>query len=90
MQKGLCGTELLQAWTAYGASLLRSRMSPDEFAEFVETARHAEDVALSRLTDVAVELVQGEPRMRSRTSLGARDRRGRDGHDGEERHWRAS
>ena len=60
---------LLQAWTAYGASLLSSRMSPDEFAEFVEAARHTEDEALSaflkpfrdRLTDVAVELVQGEP-----------------------------
>jgi nucleotide-binding universal stress UspA family protein len=60
---------LLQAWTPYGASLLRSRMSPDEFTEFVETARRTEDEALSgligpfkeRLTDVAVELVQGEP-----------------------------
>ena len=60
---------LLQAWTAYGAGLLRSRMSPDEFAEFIEGARRAEDEALSaflqpfsdRLTDVAAELVQGEP-----------------------------
>jgi nucleotide-binding universal stress UspA family protein len=60
---------LLQAWTAYGASLLRSRMSPDEFTEFIEAARRTEDEALSsfvaafkdRLTDVAVELVQGEP-----------------------------
>jgi len=59
----------LQAWTPYGASLLRSRMSPDEFTEFIETARRTEDEALSgfiepfkdRLTDVAVELVQGEP-----------------------------
>jgi nucleotide-binding universal stress UspA family protein len=60
---------VLQAWTAYGASLLRSRMSPDEFAEFIEAARRTEDEAFSaflepfkeRLTDVAVELVQGEP-----------------------------
>lgn len=60
---------LLQAWTAYGASLLRSRMSPDEFTGFIEAARHAEDEALStflqpftdRLSDVAVELVQAEP-----------------------------
>jgi universal stress protein E len=60
---------LLQAWTPYGASLLRSRMSPDEFTEFIETARRTEDEALSgfvapfkdRLTDVAVELVEGEP-----------------------------
>jgi len=60
---------LLQAWTPYGASLLRSRMSPDEFTEFIEAARRTEDEALAgfiepftdRLTDVAVELVQGEP-----------------------------
>jgi nucleotide-binding universal stress UspA family protein len=60
---------LLQAWTPYGASLLRSRMSSEEFAEFIEAERHAEDEALSgllepfkdRLTDVAVELVPGEP-----------------------------
>jgi nucleotide-binding universal stress UspA family protein len=60
---------LLEAWTPYGASLLRSRLPPDEFAEFVQDARHSEDQALSafiepfkdRLTDVAVKLVQGEP-----------------------------
>ena len=60
---------LLQAWTPYGASLLRSRMSPDEFSEFIKAARRTEDEALSsfaapfkdRLTDVAVELVEGEP-----------------------------
>jgi nucleotide-binding universal stress UspA family protein len=60
---------LLQAWTPYGASLLRSRMSPDEFTEFIETAHRTEEEALSgclapfkdRLTDVAVELVEGEP-----------------------------
>lgn len=60
---------LLQAWTPYGASVLRSRMSPDEFTEFVETTRRTEDEALSgflapftdRLTDVAVELVEAEP-----------------------------
>jgi nucleotide-binding universal stress UspA family protein len=60
---------LLQAWTPYGASVLRSRMPPDEFTEFVEAARRTEDEALSgfvapfssQLTDVAVELVQGEP-----------------------------
>jgi nucleotide-binding universal stress UspA family protein len=60
---------LLQAWTPYGASLLRSRMSPDEFTEFIEAAHRTEDEALSgfvepfrdRLTDVAVELVEGGP-----------------------------
>ncbi len=60
---------LLHAWTPYGASLLRSRMSSDEFADFLRTARESEDQALSgllapfrdRLTGVAVELVEGEP-----------------------------
>lgn len=60
---------VLQAWTPYGASLLRSRMSPDEFSEFIETSRRAEHEALSsflapyheRLTGVDVELVRGEP-----------------------------
>ncbi len=60
---------LLQAWAPYGASLLKPRMSPDEFTAFIETARRTADEALSsfiepfksRLTDVAVELVQGEP-----------------------------
>ena len=44
-------------------------MSPDEFTGFVEAARRIEDQALSaliepfkdRLTEVAVELIQGEP-----------------------------
>ena len=44
-------------------------MSPDEFTAFIETARRTADEALSdfiepfkdRLTDVAVELVRGEP-----------------------------
>jgi nucleotide-binding universal stress UspA family protein len=69
--KSLSSAELtvLQAWTPYGASLLRSRMTPDEFSEFIEISRRIEDEALSgfltlykeRLTGVAVELVQGEP-----------------------------
>jgi nucleotide-binding universal stress UspA family protein len=60
---------VFQAWTPYGASLLRSRMSPDEFSEFIETSRRTEEEALSsflapykeRLTGVDVELVRGEP-----------------------------
>ena len=60
---------ILQAWTPYGASLLRSRMSPDEFSAFIETSRRTEDEALTsflapyqgRLTGVDVELVGGEP-----------------------------
>jgi len=71
MFKGFGDTQLtlLQAWTAFGASVLRSRMSLEDFAAYVETARQTEDRALAqflepftaRLTDVAVELVQGEP-----------------------------
>jgi hypothetical protein len=38
---------VLQAWPPYGASLLRSRMSPDEFSHFIETIRRTEDEALS-------------------------------------------
>jgi nucleotide-binding universal stress UspA family protein len=60
---------VLQAWTPYGASLLRPRLSPDEFSEFIETSRRTEETALSgflapyqeRLTGVGVELVHGEP-----------------------------
>jgi nucleotide-binding universal stress UspA family protein len=60
---------VLQAWTPYGASLLRSRMPPDEFSEFIETSRRTEHEALSqflkpyteRLGDVTVELAHGEP-----------------------------
>jgi nucleotide-binding universal stress UspA family protein len=68
-----CGDDaqltILQAWTAFGGSVLRSRMSSEEFAAFVEAARRTEREALSefltpfsgRLTDVAVELAHGEP-----------------------------
>ena len=60
---------VLQAWSAFGASVLRSRMSSEEFAVYLENARRAEDEALAgllepftaRLAGVAVELVQGEP-----------------------------
>jgi nucleotide-binding universal stress UspA family protein len=60
---------LLQAWNPFGASLLRSRLSPDQFAEYVDTTRRSAEEALStliepfrdRLVGVAVELVQGEP-----------------------------
>lgn len=60
---------VLQAWMPYGTRLLKSRMTPDEFSEYVETSRRAEDEALSgflapykeRLAGAAVELVQAEP-----------------------------
>jgi nucleotide-binding universal stress UspA family protein len=60
---------VLQAWTVFGGSLLRSRLPPDEFAGFVTTSRRSEDAALfsflapykERLADVGVELMEGEP-----------------------------
>lgn len=60
---------ILQAWTAYGASILKSHMPPEEFTEFVESARRSEEDALARfvkpfaarLANVAVESVYGEP-----------------------------
>jgi universal stress protein E len=60
---------LLQAWTAYGESLLKSHMSASELTEFVEAARSEAAGALSafvkrfedRLTGVMVELLKGEP-----------------------------
>lgn len=71
MLKAFGGAELtvLQAWSAFGAVLLRSRMSPDEFSAFIEAARRDADQAMSaftkpfrdRLTDVAVKLVEGAP-----------------------------
>ena len=64
------GAELtvLQAWTPYGASLLKSRMSADEFAAFLEGSRSTADEALTAclaqygrsLTGIAVQLAQGE------------------------------
>ena len=66
---GSADLTVLQAWIPYGASLLKPRMSPGEFRQFIETSRRTEDEALSdfvgpftdRLTGVAVELVEGEP-----------------------------
>lgn len=60
---------VLQAWIPFGASVLRSHLPSDEYAAFVEAARRAEEDALhtslrpfrDRLTNVAVELVPGEP-----------------------------
>ena len=60
---------VLQAWTAFGASVLESRMSPQDFTAFVETARRTGEKALSeflgpyadRLAGADVELVFGEP-----------------------------
>lgn len=69
--KVLGGAKLtvLQAWFPFGASLVKSRMTPDEFKTFVDEARRKEREALStvvepfgdRLWDVSVELVDGEP-----------------------------
>jgi nucleotide-binding universal stress UspA family protein len=49
--KGGAGLTVLQAWTPYGASLLRPRMSPDEFTEYVESARKTEQDALRAFLD---------------------------------------
>jgi universal stress protein E len=60
---------VLQAWLPFGASLLRSRIPPDEFRAFMDEGRRNERAALStvvepfgdRLRNVPVELVDGEP-----------------------------
>lgn len=69
--KALAEGELtvLQAWLPFGASLLRSRIPPDEFRAFMDDGRRQERKALStvvepfgdRLRNVPVELVDGEP-----------------------------
>lgn len=69
--QALQGAQLwvVQAWTAFGESLLKSRMSADEIDQYVEAARAAEQGALSALTQpfsdrlqgATVELVKGEP-----------------------------
>jgi universal stress protein E len=60
---------IVQAWTAYGASILKSHMPAEEFTEFIETTRRREEDALAQfvkrsaeqLEGVAVESVYGEP-----------------------------
>lgn len=60
---------IVHAWTAFGASVLESRLSPDEFTAYVATARDTAERALAaflapfagRLDGVDVELVEGEP-----------------------------
>jgi nucleotide-binding universal stress UspA family protein len=60
---------VLQAWTAFGASLLESRMSPDEFAAYIDAARRGAEEALRtftepfmhRLRGVVVHAMEGEP-----------------------------
>ena len=60
---------VLNAWTIYGASLLKSRLPAQEFAGIVATTRSNEEAALarvvqplaSRLAGAALECVYGEP-----------------------------
>ena len=60
---------ILQAWTAYGASILKSHMPHEELTEFIETTRRQEEGALARflkpfaerLKSASVESVYGEP-----------------------------
>ena len=70
MLKELARAELtlLQAWTVFGGSVLRSRLPHDEFAEYVEVARCGAEEGMAvltapfqnRLVGVAVESRQGE------------------------------
>jgi universal stress protein E len=60
---------IVQAWIAFGETLLASHMPPHELKEYVESTRAGEQAALSALThpmaerlkDAAIELVKGEP-----------------------------
>jgi nucleotide-binding universal stress UspA family protein len=60
---------LVHAWTAFGASVLRSRVPEHEFVEYIEAARQTAEAAIEtftkihadRLNGVSVQLVQGEP-----------------------------
>ena len=60
---------IVQAWIAFGETLLASHMPPHELEEYVESTRAREQEALSALTrlvaerlkDAVIELVKGEP-----------------------------
>jgi nucleotide-binding universal stress UspA family protein len=60
---------VLQAWTAYGESLLSRRVSAKEMAEYVEAARRAAVDGVSaliepfgqRLQDVDMQILKGDP-----------------------------
>jgi nucleotide-binding universal stress UspA family protein len=61
---------IVQAWIAFGETLLASHMPPHELKEYVESTRAREQEGLSALTqpvaerlkdDAAIELVRGEP-----------------------------
>jgi universal stress protein E len=60
---------IVQAWIAFGETLLASHMPPFELEEYVESTRVREQEALSTLTQpfaerlkgAAVELLKGEP-----------------------------
>lgn len=60
---------VVQAWLAFGESLLQSHMPPHEIDQYVEAARISEQQALAdvtrpfadRLGDAAIELLKGEP-----------------------------
>ena len=69
--KDIAGADLtlLHAWTAFGASVLRSRLPQHEFVEYIENAGRAAQAGveafaephLDRLHGVAVQLIHGEP-----------------------------
>jgi nucleotide-binding universal stress UspA family protein len=71
MLKNTSGADitLLHAWTAFGASVLRSHVPEHEFVEYIEAARRTAEDAMQaftkthadRLHGVGVQLVQGDP-----------------------------
>lgn len=60
---------VVQAWTAFGESLLKSHMPQEEIVQYVESARAHEEEALrtltrplaERLKDATIDIVKGEP-----------------------------
>jgi nucleotide-binding universal stress UspA family protein len=76
LQLALTMTELMsgrlwvvQAWTAFGESVLKSHMPPKEFVDYVGSARAREEEGLraltrsfgERLQNATIEIVKGEP-----------------------------
>jgi nucleotide-binding universal stress UspA family protein len=60
---------IVQAWTAFGETLLKSHMTPEDLLQYVDGARAEAEEALSALTgpfgpqlaDATVELLKGDP-----------------------------
>jgi universal stress protein E len=50
---------ILQAWTVYGGTILKSHMPAEEFAQVVEDTRRKESAALERLVMSCSERLDG-------------------------------